>query len=117
MKNENEIDIEAENLKRYEEEKRRREALREKKLNGFLATIKRLREKNCANFDEELRMFIDEEIDKLDYSEEKKIELRKNSFYSDLEFMRHAANSVQNFLQKKLQYQSPVNFFTKSQIK
>ena len=110
----NEIDVEAENLRRYEEEKRKREEMRDKRLNGFLATMKRLREKRGANFDEELKIFIDEEIDKLDYSEEKKIELRKNSFYSDLEFMRNTTNSIQNFLQRRIQYHSPVKFFINS---
>ena len=106
-----------ERKKLLEENKKRKEELRERKLNGFLETIKKLRENGGENLDEELRIFIDDEIDKLEYTEEKKIEIRKNNFYNNLEYFRNTANCLKDIFKKKLQFHSPVNFLTKPDLK
>ena len=66
-----------------------REEMLNRKLNNFFGKIKILKQSaNTENYDEQLKMFIDNEIDKLNDWETKEQEMRINHFFSDLKVMK-----------------------------
>lgn len=65
-----------------------REEMLNRKLRNFFGKINMLKNSNMNNYDEQLKMFIDNEIDKLNDWETKEQELRINNFFSDLKLMK-----------------------------
>ena len=65
-----------------------REEMLNRKLRNFFGKIKMLKNGNVNNYDEQLKMFIDNEIDKLNDWETKEQETRINNFFSDLKLIK-----------------------------
>ena len=68
-----------------------REEMLNRKLQNFFGKIKLLKNGNVNNYEEQLKQFIDNEIDKLNDWETKEQELRINNFFSDLKLMKKRA--------------------------
>ena len=65
-----------------------REEMLNRRLKNFFGKIKMLKNAEGDNYDEQLKMFIDNEIDKLNDWETKEQEMRINNFFSDLRLIR-----------------------------
>ena len=65
-----------------------REEMLNRKLKNFFGKIKELRNTDKDNYDEQLKMFIDNEIDKLNDWEAREQEARINNFFSDLKLIK-----------------------------
>jgi len=110
------IDEQTENIKkkifRVEENYNlRNNEILEKKLKQFFEQIRQLKNVRNSKDEERLRIFIDKEMEKFDYTQQKKLEERKFNFYNDLKIQRMA--SINGKLSRsKYQYQSPIIFNT-----
>lgn len=93
-----------------EERKIEKENLLDMRLKAFFEEIKTL--KNCNNNIDKLNSFIDKEMDKINYAQEKKIEGRKYNFYEELKIKRGKNNFEKKILNSRryLLFQSPVIF-------
>ena len=65
-----------------------REEMLNRKLRNFFGKINMLKNSSSKDYDEQLKMFIDNEIDKLNDWETKEQEIRINNFFSDLKLMK-----------------------------
>ena len=65
-----------------------REEMLNRRLKNFFGKIQLLKNIDANNYDEQLKMFIDNEIDKLNDWETKEQEMRINNFFSDLKLFR-----------------------------
>ena len=93
------------------DEKLKNEEILDKKLHAFFKKINQL--KNIKNNDDEekLKMFIDQEMEKFSYGNERKIEDRKYNFFKDLKMARINAKNEKQFSNNKLQFLSPIIFY------
>ena len=94
------------------------EEMLDKRLKAFFEQIKFLKNINLKDSgdEEKLRLFIDKEIEKFDYSQEKKIEARKYNFFNDLKIARKKLKKGKYCFNKKLLFHSPINFNTLKNI-
>ena len=92
------------------EEENLNENILDKRLKAFFGQIKQLKNIKNSKDEEKLKMFIDKEIDKFDYSQEKKIEARKYNFFNDLKVARIASKNGKNYNNNKLLFHSPIIF-------
>ena len=78
----------------------------------FFEKIQSLKNCKIENYEEELKlkMFIDEELDKLDDFELKDRENRINSFIKDFQLNRKKAYWFQKFQERDLVFVSPIKF-------
>ena len=83
----------------------------EKKLKQFFEQIKQLKNVKSSKDEERLRIFIDKEMEKFDYTQQKKMEERRFNFFNDLKIQIMASKNG-NLLRSKYQYQSPIIFNT-----
>lgn len=97
-----------------EEIRKKKEEILDKKLKSFYDRIKEL--SKTDNYKDELRLFFEQEIEKLDYSEETKTAMRKNNFFNELKYYRAICKNGRLYVNKKLQFHSPIQFST-SKIK
>ena len=65
-----------------------KEEMLNRKLRNFFGKINMLKNSSSKDYDEQLKMFIDNEIDKLNDWETKEQEIRINNFFSDLKLMK-----------------------------
>ena len=65
-----------------------KEQILDRKLKNFFGKIKMLKNANASDYEEQLKMFIDNEIDKLNDWETKEQEIRINHFFSDLKLIK-----------------------------
>ena len=93
------------------EEKQRREEIRDKRLKNFFERIRRLKNGQFKNFEEEINYLIDEQIDQAEIAKENK-EMRMNSFMKELQFNRVKAKFNTDFKNKQIGYISPFIFIT-----
>ena len=96
-------------LLREIEEKEKMEELRDKRLYDFFARIQRLKNGKIKNFEEELNMLIDEQIDEADRIRVRK-EARMNYFLQEFQFNRIKAKYNSDYKNKKYDYLSPLIF-------
>ena len=82
-----------------------REEMLNRKLKNFFGKIKMLKNADINNYDEQLKMFIDNEIDKLNDWETKEQEMRINNFFSDLRLIKHRAT-----VGGDIKYANPIKF-------
>ena len=82
----------------------------EKKLNDFFSKIKKLKNSEGENIDEELDLLIEERLKDMEYPEKKQKEMRMNSFYNQFRCERNEAKFNYMFSNKRLQYLSPLKF-------
>ena len=85
----------------------------EKKLYEFFERIQSLKKVERKNFEKELKILIDEQIDKMDYSKDKENEYRVNNFIQEFDFYRTRNIFSKKFYSKRMHYMSPINFFTR----
>ena len=99
-------------------DKLKHEDMLDKRLQAFFEQIRQLKNINLKNSrdEEKLRLFIDKEIEKFDYSQEKKIEARKYNFFNELKISRINLKKGKYLFNKKLLFHSPLNFNTLKNI-
>ena len=107
-------DEKEETIENKEEENINEENLNEdildKRLKAFFGQIRQLKNIKNSKDEEKLKMFIDKEIDKFDYTQEKKIEARKYNFFNDLKVARIASKNGKNSNNNRLLFHSPIIF-------
>ena len=91
-------------------EKEAKEKLIEKKMYQFFEKIQKLKNSKIKNYEEELKVFIDEEIDKLNDFEAKDRENRINTFYREFELNKKKLNFYKKFQKRDLVFVSPIKF-------
>ena len=103
----NEVEIKQNNLKDIEEQKK--EELKDKRLKEFFERIRKLKNGEFKDFDEELNQLINEIMDKKDVASKNK-EHRMNSFMQNFEHNRIKNNSKDKFYNKGFNFVSPIRF-------
>jgi hypothetical protein len=91
------------------EEKEKMEEMRDKRLYDFFARIQRLKNGKIKNFEEELNLLIDEQIDEADRIRVRK-EARMNYFLQEFQLNRVKAKYNSDYKNKKFDYLSPIIF-------
>ena len=91
-----------------------KEKMIEKKMYLFFKKIKNLKNSKIKNYEEELKAFIDEEIDKISDMKSKDWENRINSFYREFELNRKKLYFFNKFKKRDLIFVSPITFFSRS---
>ena len=76
----------------------------------FFEKIQKLKNSKIKNYEEELKVFIDEEIDKLNDFEAKDRENRMNTFYREFELNKKKINFYKKFQKRDLIFVSPIKF-------
>ena len=107
--------IEDEEIRQFQEEEKRkklRQELIERKMNDFFKKIQKLKKGGMKNFEKELEILVDEQLDRIDYSKEKENEFRRNNFVQDFDLSRTKDFLTKQFKSKKMHYLSPIIFFT-----
>ena len=112
LNDENAIQLDKKNINLEIENKLKNEEMLDKRLQAFFAQIKELKNIKSSRDEEKLRLFIDKEIEKFDYLQEKKIEARKYNFFNDLKIARTALKNGKNYIHNKLLFHSPIIFNT-----
>ena len=111
LNDEKENNLDSKDLHNEEEENRmKNEEILDRRLQAFFGQIKELKNIKNSKDKEKLRLFIDKEIEKFDYTQEKKIEARKYNFFNDLEVARITFKKGQKYYNKKLLFHSPLIF-------
>ena len=107
--------IEDEEIRQFQEEEKRkklRQELIELKMNDFFKKIQKLKKGGMKNFEKELEILVDEQLDRIDYSKEKENEFRRNNFVQDFDLSRTKDFLTKQFKSKRMHYLSPIIFFT-----
>ena len=107
--------IEDEEIRQFQEEEKRkklRQELVDQKMNDFFKKIQALKNGGMENFEKELEMLVDEQLERVDYSKEKENEYRRNTFVQDFDFSRNKDILTKQFKSKRMHYLSPIIFFT-----
>ena len=102
-------------IREFQEEERRkklRQDLIDKKMEEFFKKIQRLKKGGLKNFEKELEMLVEEQLERLDYSKQKENEYRVNTFIQDFDLNRIKGICTQKFRSKRMHYLSPIMFFT-----
>ena len=109
--------MEIENIEKNEDElnEEKKEKIFEKKMYEFFEKIQHLKNCKIENYEEELKMFIDEEIDKINDFDAKDRENRINSFIRDFQLNRKKFYYFQQFQKRDLVFTSPLKFSSTSQ--
>ena len=111
LSDEKENILETKDLHNEEEENRmRNEDILDRRLQAFFGQIRELKNIKNSRDEEKLRLFIDKEIEKFDYTQEKKIEARKYNFFNDLKVARITFKKGQKYYNNKLLFHSPLIF-------
>ena len=100
------------NIKKEEKVILTNEDILDKRLKAFFEQIKMLKNIKNSKDEEKLRMFIDKEMEKFDYTQEKKIEARKYNFFNDLKVTRYVSKNGKYSHNNKLLFHSPIVFNT-----
>ena len=106
---------EDEEIRQFQEEEKRkkiRQELIDKKMSEFFKKIQKLKNGEMKNFEKELEMLVDEQLERIDYSKEKEHEYRKNNFVQDFDLTRNKDILTKQFKSKRMHYLSPIIFFT-----
>ena len=84
----------------------------EKRIGKFYDKIKKLkrREINISDYEEELSELMMEQIDKINYEEDKTKELRILNFFKHFQTNRKNEFFGKNYVRKRLTFNSPINF-------
>ena len=99
-----------ETKKKNEEIKIKNEDILDKRLQAFFEKIKELKNIKESNDEEKLRIYIDKEVERFDYTQEKVVEVRKYNFFNDLKVARISHKNGKKYQNKKLLFHSPVIF-------
>ena len=86
-----------------------KEDILDKKLNIFFEHIRNLKNLKKIKDEERLRIYLDKELEKFDYAQQRKMEERKYNFFNDLRLTR---KTLQTYYNKKIHYHSPLIFNT-----
>ena len=100
------------NIKKEEKVILTNEEILDKRLKAFFEQIRMLKNIKNSKDEEKLRMFIDKEMEKFDYTQEKKIEARKYNFFNDLKVTRYVSKNGKYSHNNKLLFHSPIVFNT-----
>ena len=98
-------------LKTIDDEDRvKNDEIMDRKLKAFFEHIRQLKNISDSNEEEKLRLYLDKEIERFDYTQEKKAEERRYHFFNDLKMARMASKNEKNFFSKKLLFHPPLIF-------
>ena len=107
LQNQEQSDIEEENSKQLKElEEEKKEELKEKKLKEFFEKIRKLKNGEFKDFDEELNQLINDIMNRDVISKNK--EIRMNSFIQNFEYNRQKNKSSPHC--KRFNFVSPIRF-------
>ena len=109
-----EKDEEIENIKDEIKRNKLKKEMIEKKLYEFFDKIKALKKVKVKNYEKELELLVDEQLDKLDYSKAKENESRVNNFIQEFGLNRTKNIFSKKFYSKRMHYLSPIIFSTKT---
>ena len=104
-----EVEIKEKNIKDIEEQKM--EELKDKKLKEFFEKIRKLKNGEFKDFDEELNQLINEIMDKKDVVSKNK-ENRMNSFMQNFEYNRIQNKAKDKYYNKGFNFVSPIRFIS-----
>ena len=93
-----------------DEAKIKNDEVMDKKLKAFFEHIRQLKNISDSNDEEKLRIYLDKEIERFDYTQEKRAEERRYNFFNDLKMARMASKNEKNFFSKKLLFHPPLIF-------
>ena len=93
-----------------DEAKIKNDEIMDKKLKSFFEHIRQLKNISDSNDEEKLRLYLDKEIERFDYTQEKRAEERRYNFFNDLKMARMASKNEKNFFSKKLLFHPPLIF-------
>ena len=108
--------IEDEEIRQIKEKQRiknLKKQLTEKKMKEFFRKIQRLKDETVKDYEKELKLLVDEQLDRIDYAKSKENESRVNNFIQDLDFSRHKEIYSKIFHSQRMHFVSPIIFFTK----
>ena len=111
------IDIQnEEDIKEKQEKikKEMKEKLIEKKMYTFFGRIQNLKNHKVKNYNDELKIFIDEHLDKIDDLERKDKEYRINNFCQKFELNRKKEEMYKKIRKRDMRFVSPVVFSSTS---
>jgi len=93
-----------------DEAKIKNDEIMDRKLKAFFEHIKMLKNISESNDEEKLRLYLDREIERFDYTQEKRAEERRFNFFNDLKMARMASRNEKKFFSKKLLFHPPLIF-------
>ena len=95
-------------------DKETKDKIIEQKMYQFFKKIQTLKNTKIKNYEQELNLFIDEEIGKIKDLEEKDREIRINTFYREFELNRKKEHFFKKFQKRDLVFISPLKFSSTS---
>ena len=93
-----------------DEAKNKNDNILDKKLKSFFEHIRHLKTISDNHDEEKLRLYLDKEIERFDYTQEKRVEERRSNFFNDLKLARMASKNEKIFFSKKLLFHPPLIF-------
>ena len=102
-----------------ERKKRLKKEMTEKKIKDFFQKIQRLKNVEIYNYEKEkeLKILVDEQLNRLEYAKKKDLENRVNNFIQELDFSRSKEMYSKLYRSQRMHYISPIIFFTKKKDK
>ena len=79
----------------------------------FFRKIQRLKDETLKDYEKELKLLVDEQLDRIDYAKSKENESRVNNFIQDLDYSRNKEIYSKIFYSQRMHFVSPIIFFTK----
>ena len=107
--------VEDEEIRQFLEEEMRKKLKQElidRKMKEFFKKIQKLKNGGMDNFERELELLVDEQLERIDYSKDKENEYRINNFFQDFDYSRNKDMLTKQFKSKRMHYLSPIIFFT-----
>ena len=106
-------DEEIRQIKEKQRIKNLKKQITEKKMKEFFSKIQRLKDESLKDYEKELKLLIDEQLDRIDYAKSKENESRVNNFIQDLDYTRTKELYSKIFYSQRMHFVSPIIFFTK----
>lgn len=106
-------DEEIRQIKEKQRIKNLKKQITEKKMKEFFRKIQRLKDETLKDYEKELKLLVDEQLDRIDYAKSKENESRVNNFIQDLDYNRNKEIYSKIFYSQRMHFVSPIIFFTK----
>jgi len=106
-------DEEIRKIKEKQRIKNLKKQMTEKKMKEFFRKIQRLKDETLKDYEKELKLLVDEQLDRIDYAKSKENESRVNNFIQDLDYSRNKEICSKIFYSQRMHFVSPIIFFTK----
>ena len=106
-------DEEIRQIKENQRIKNLKKQITEKKMKEFFRKIQRLKDETLEDYEKELKLLVDEQLDRIDYAKSKENESRVNNFIQDLDYSRNKEICSKIFYSQRMHFVSPIIFFSK----